>query len=170
MVRHKLIIRDVCESDLSSLKFLLSQLRGYVPWEEDQEGKAQQILSDAILNPLRSILIAESEGEPVGTADLTIVENLTRGLKPWGVIENIVVDKHCRSAGIGRELLEAATSVAANHGCYKVELISAAHRVIAHKLYEQAGFDAEVRGYRKYLLDLKYGPSSESHSYISGRA
>jgi GNAT superfamily N-acetyltransferase len=99
----------------------------------------------------RVLLVAEYRGRVIGTLDLFLLENLTRDGRPWAGIENFVVDEHFRRKGFGRHLLDAAISMARDAGCYKVQLVSHVDRLAAHVLYEQAGFTAPVRGYRRYL-------------------
>jgi len=50
-------------------------------------------------------------------------------------------------------LLESAIGKAKEAGCYKIQLVSATRRDAAHALYESTGFDADVSGFRRYLID-----------------
>jgi len=143
-------VRRADVEDLQALLGLLSQLH------EDEPplgpGPARLAALDRILSaPGRVLLLAEGEGLAIGTLDLLIVENLTRGGRPWATIENLVVDRAHRRLGAGGALLSAATEIAREAGCYKLQLVSHSRRAGAHALYEQAGFDALVTGFRQYL-------------------
>ena len=69
---------------------------------------------------------------------LVVVPNLTRGAKPYGVIENVVTRSKHRRQGIGTRLLRHVLEEAWSLGCYKVMLMTG--REDAHPFYEKAGF------------------------------
>lgn len=99
----------------------------------------------------RVILVAESGGVVVGTADCATLPNLTRGARPFMLVENVVVTAGHRRSGVGAALLEAAFALARQAHCYKVQLLSRAGRTAAHAFYESLGFRAAAQGYRVYL-------------------
>ncbi len=99
----------------------------------------------------RTVLVAESAGTVVGTLDCAVLPNLTRGARPFALVENVVVTATHRRSGVGSALLEAAVSVARQAGCYKIQLLSRAERHVAHAFYESFGFRAVAQGYRLYL-------------------
>lgn len=99
----------------------------------------------------RTVLVAELDGVVAGTADCTVLPNLTRGARPLMLIENVVVAAAFRRAGIGRALLAAAVTAARSAGCYKLQLLSRSDRRAAHAFYESCGFQALAQGYRLYL-------------------
>jgi GNAT superfamily N-acetyltransferase len=71
------------------------------------------------------------------------VKNLTRGLRPYGIIENVVTRRDSRRKGYGTTVLHKAIEIAREKGCYKVILLSGAKDEGTLRFYEQAGF---VRG------------------------
>jgi GNAT superfamily N-acetyltransferase len=95
--------------------------------------------------------VAGRAGAIVGTLDLVLVDNPTHAGAPWACLENVVVAPAARRSGVGRALVESALDLARAAGAYKVQLLSGAGRTDAHALYEAAGFDAPVRGFRRYL-------------------
>ena len=97
------------------------------------------------------LLVAEEQGEVVGTMVLLIVPNLSHGALPWAVIENMVVDKRYRRQGIGKLLLDYAITKAKSAGCYKIQLLSNKKRREAHQFYRSLGFEASAHGFRLYL-------------------
>lgn len=99
----------------------------------------------------RTILVAETAGAVAGTIDCVILPNLTRGARPFVLIENVVVTADKRRSGVGAALLAAAVSAARQAGCYKVQLLSRAGRQGAHAFYESHGFQPVAQGYRRYL-------------------
>jgi GNAT superfamily N-acetyltransferase len=145
-VDGELTIRSATMKDLPALLKLLGQMHG-----EEPADSATSELEEVLSNPIRTLLVAERKGELVGTLDLIVVPNLTRGGKPWAAIENVVVDAGQRRQGIGGSLLDSAVEIARSCGCYKLQLVSHQKRDAAHALYRHAHFDAPVRGYRRYL-------------------
>ena len=99
----------------------------------------------------RKVLFAQSAGTVVGTVDCAVLPNLTRGARPFMLVENVVVTAGYRQTGVGSALLKAAVSLARHAGCYKVQLLSRAERHAAHAFYESRGFRAVAQGYRLYL-------------------
>lgn len=99
----------------------------------------------------RTVLLAEWDETPVGTVDCTTLPNLTRGARPFMLVENMVVSAAHRRSGVGTALLDAAVGLAREAGCYKVQLLSRATRHAAHVFYESCGFRAVANGYRLYL-------------------
>jgi ribosomal protein S18 acetylase RimI-like enzyme len=87
----------------------------------------------------------------IGTVDCAALPNLTRGARPFMLVENVVVSGEYRRAGVGSALLEAAMRLARQAGCYKVQLLSRAERSAAHAFYESRGFRPVAQGYRRYL-------------------
>lgn len=99
----------------------------------------------------RTILVAESDSTPVATADCATLPNLTRGARPFLLVENVVVTTALRRSVIGTALLDAVVALARDAGCYKIQLLSRASRHGAHAFYESRGFRTVAQGYRLYL-------------------
>jgi GNAT superfamily N-acetyltransferase len=143
-------VRRADRDDLGAVLALLSELHEQEPPLQPDDAAAETF-ERMLASPGRVLLLAEAGGAAVGTLDLLVVENLTRGARPWAVIENFVVDRAHRRMGIGSALLGAAAEIAREAGAFKLQLVSHARREAAHAAYERAGFDAPVRGFRRYL-------------------
>jgi N-acetylglutamate synthase-like GNAT family acetyltransferase len=101
--------------------------------------------------PRHYLLVAVDEGLVVGTVDLQIVPHLSHNARPWGIIENMVVDKSCRRQGAGRHLIEKVAELCREAGCYKVQLLSNNKRLQAHRFYSSVGFENSAQGFRMYF-------------------
>lgn len=77
----------------------------------------------------------------VSTCTLSVVPNLTRGCKPYGLIENVVTHPHHRNRGHAKAVLARALSHAWSVNCYKVMLLTGSKSEATFKFYESAGFD-----------------------------
>ena len=89
--------------------------------------------------------VAEEAGTLAGSCNITIVPNLTRGGRPFGVIENVITDASFRRRGVGRTLIEMAVEYAKDSNCYKVQLLSGSARTDAHRFYESLGFSGSSK-------------------------
>ena len=110
-----------------------------------------QAFSEINSLPGCEFIVAEEDGEVIGTAMLMIVPNLSHKALPWAVVENVVVDSEYRRQGIGRLLMDYCTTQAKKAGCYKVQLLSNKSRNEAHQFYLSLGYKASAEGFRLYL-------------------
>jgi GNAT superfamily N-acetyltransferase len=142
-------IRGATSDDLPAVLGLLSQMHDKPAGGQAHglEATFRQILA----SPSRTLLLAVQGDLAVGTLDLFVMANLTRGGRPWAGIENLVVDAGHRRQGIGSALIDVAIDLARQLDCYKLQLVSHERRAAAHDLYRRAEFDAPVHGYRRYL-------------------
>lgn len=132
-------IRKVKEEDLESLLNLYQHL--HATDAPLPEGSAlQQVWNEIVNDPKVHCLVADLKGELVATCVLTIIPNLTRGARPYGLIENVVTHATYRRKGIATQLLHHALQVAWDKNCYKVMLLTGSKREEVHQFYEQAGF------------------------------
>jgi GNAT superfamily N-acetyltransferase len=139
-------IREAGEGDLDGVAGLLGELHD-PPTALADAGAWRSMLAQKG----RTILIAELDGEPAGTADLMLLPNLTNGARPRANVENMAVAGRFRRRGIGRALMAEVERRAVEAGCYKVMLMSALHRSGAHRFYEELGYERVAEGFRRSL-------------------
>ncbi|MGB9980237.1 GNAT family N-acetyltransferase [Methanobacterium sp.] len=77
----------------------------------------------------------------VCSCNLTIIKNLTRSARPYGIIENVVTHPDYRNKGHGTAVLKKAVEIAQKNNCYKVVLTTSRKDRNTLKFYENAGFD-----------------------------
>ena len=143
-MENPLNIRLIRDNELASLLNLYRHLHPSDP-ELAITREVQQlwlrILSD---NHLR-YLVAEVAGQIVSTCTLAIIPNLTRGARPYGLIENVVTHPDFRRKGLGTSVLKAALEMAWDQNCYKVMLLTGRKEEATLRFYQQAGFEAGVK-------------------------
>ena len=72
---------------------------------------------------------------------LIIIENLTHNLRPYAVIENVVTHADYRGKYYATELMNKASGIAKEMGCYKIMLLTGSKKDSTLRFYENCGFD-----------------------------
>lgn len=108
----------------------------------------QRICSD----PALVYMGAFEDGVLLSTCTAAIVLNLTRGARPYAVIENVVTREKARRRGCATATLQALIERCRAADCYKVMLLSNAARDEAHAFYLRAGFDGDEK--RGFILKM----------------
>lgn len=92
-------------------------------------------------NPNLVLVVAEDgEGAVVGCLQLCILPGLSSQGASRGLLEDVRVASHCRSRGIGEQLVQWAVAEARARGCKLVELLTHHTRLDAQRFYERLGF------------------------------
>ena len=79
-------------------------------------------------------------------------KNLTHGARTLGNRRERGREPR-RREGVGRLLFEQLLERARAADCYKLQLLSAKHRVEAHRFYRAIGFESVAEGFKLYLDD-----------------
>ncbi len=92
-------------------------------------------------DPNIQLVVAEDgEGAVVGCLQLCILPGLSSQGASRGLIEDVRVAAHCRSRGIGEQMVQWAVAQARGRGCRLVELLTHSTRVDAQRFYARLGF------------------------------
>jgi len=102
-------------------------------------------------DPHQLLVVADEDGEPVGTAQLTFIAGLSRRGATRAQIEAVRVRSDRRGSGLGQELIRWAIETARERGCVVVQLTSDNSRTGAHRFYERLGFRATHVGMKLSL-------------------
>lgn len=149
------IVRDAARGDIPRIIELYRQLVITTSPAEmsasDTLDEYQRVFNQICSFPDYKLLVAEEQGEVIGTLVLLIVPNLSHNGLPWAMIENMVVDSGYQRQGIGKQLMDYAKSQAKEAGCYKIQLLSDKRRKNAHQFYQALGFEPSAQGFRLYF-------------------
>ena len=132
------VVRPAGPDDLAAVLGLLAQLN---PEDEALAPDLAVATWRAILaQPGVETLVACLGEAVVACLTLVVVPNLSRGAKPYALIENVVTDEAHRGKRIGRRLLDAALARAWELGAYKVMLTTGSKKDSTLGFYRAAGF------------------------------
>ncbi len=118
----------------------------------------QRAWSDLMNDPRSSLFILEIDSLPVSSCVLSVIPNLTRGARSYGIIENVVTRKEYRNKGYAGALLMHVLSYAWEKDCYKVMLLTGRKDDAIFALYKKAGF---LRGVKEGLIAYPPGRLTE---------
>jgi GNAT superfamily N-acetyltransferase len=107
--------------------------------------EVQAVWQELLANPRYKNYGVYLGNELVSSCALAVIPNLTRGCRPYGVIENVVTHGSHRNQGYGKAILAHALSHAWSVGCYKVMLLTGRKDEATFKFYESAGFDRHAK-------------------------
>lgn len=146
--------RDMTEADIrpagiADLPGVLA-LYGYLHPDEPppEAAAAEAAWSALLLSGVTIPFVADMGGALVSSCTLAIIPNLTRGARPYGVIENVVTHRDHRRTGLGRAVLHAAINRAWSADCYKVMLATGSRSEATLRFYEAVGLQ---RGGKTYF-------------------
>ena len=86
------------------------------------------------------VVAQDGDGDVIGCLQLCILPGLSSQGASRALIEDVRVASHCRSRGIGEQLVQWAVKEARGRGCRLVELLTHNTRVDAQRFYERLGF------------------------------
>ena len=135
-------IRLVKKDEYEQLLALMRQLNPLDPEASEIES---QVFREIIDSKYLDLFVAEDGGVLLGSCYLNVIPNITRGGRPYAVIENVVTDSAHRNRGIGKSLLDHAVEQAWAQNCYKVMLMSGRTEAAVHAFYNKCGFNADEK-------------------------
>lgn len=99
----------------------------------------------------QQLVIAEYEGQSVGTLQLTFIPGINRLGETRCLIEAVHMVPTHRNLGLGGEMIGWAIAQARARGCGLVQLTSNKKRLDAHRFYERLGFSKSHEGFKLAL-------------------
>jgi len=133
------MIREAEQRDLMPLLELYTHLFNQAIPDEPPEALWAEILAD----PNHHIVVAERDGLLASSCVLVIVPNLTRGQRPYALVENVVTHEAYRERGLATAVLNYARDIARAKGCYKIMLMTGSKLDSVLRFYERAGYNRE---------------------------
>ena len=98
---------------------------------------------DQIINDCNHHLIVnEVDGRIVSSCVCVIIPNLTRDIRPYAFVENVVTHVDYRGKGYAGECLDYAKRIAMRENCYKMMLLTGSKDPETFHFYEKAGYNS----------------------------
>lgn len=102
-------------------------------------------------DPHHRLIVAERDGEVVGTLQISFIPGLPRFGMTRGLLENVHIRADRRGNGLGSQMVMWAVDRCREAGCGMVQLTSNKVRVDAHRFYNKLGFEQSHEGFKLFL-------------------
>ena len=134
------MVREVVKEDLDSLLELYLFLHeDSIPEHDKHLAETwEQILED----PNHHLIVNEIDGQIVSSCVCVIIPNLTRSVRPYAFVENVVTHAEHRRKGYAGECLTYAKKIAEQENCYKMMLLTGSKKPETLHFYEHAGYNS----------------------------
>lgn len=134
------MVREIFENELNEL------LELYLHLHEDSVPAMSEHLRSTwktiIQDKNHHIIVNFIDGKIVSSCVCVIIPNLTRNVRPYAFIENVVTHKDYRAKGFATECLDHAKEIAKAENCYKMMLLTGSKKDSTKKFYEHAGYNS----------------------------
>lgn len=134
------MIREANKNDLQQI------LELYLYLHEDSIPEESQQLKDtwnSIINDENHhLIVCEQDGHIVASCVCVIIPNLTRGVRPYAFIENVVTHEAYRGKGHATACLDYARQIAEEVNCYKMMLLTGSKQETTLNFYRNAGYNS----------------------------
>lgn len=134
------MVREAKKDDLDALLKLYLFLHEESTPERNThlEETWDQIIGD----PNHHLIVNEIHGQIVSSCVCVIIPNLTRNVRPYAFVENVVTHADYRKKGYAGECLDYARKIAEQENCYKMMLLTGSKRPETLHFYEKAGYNS----------------------------
>lgn len=134
------MVREIKENELNKL------LELYLHLHENEIPETTEHLKDTwnsiISDKNHHIIIKEIDNKIVSSCVCVIIPNLTRNIRPYAFIENVVTHSAYRGKGYATECLNYAKKIAQESNCYKIMLLTGSKDEATLNFYNNAGFNS----------------------------
>lgn len=133
------MIREAAMEDMQEvLELYLHLHENSIPEDSDHlRDTWAQIIND----PNHHLILNVIDGKIVSSCVCVIIPNLTRGVRPYAFVENVVTHEAYRGMGYAGECLDYAKKIAMDNNCYKIMLLTGSKKPETWHFYEKAGYN-----------------------------
>ena len=135
------MVREAVKEDLDELLnlYLFLHEKNIPENSEHLENTWKTIIED--IN--HHIVVKEINGKIVSSCVCVIVPNLTRNIRPYALIENVVTNEEYRGKSYAIECLNYAKEIAIKNDCYKMMLLTGTKNENTLAFYKSAGYNSD---------------------------
>lgn len=134
------MVREAVREDLEQV------LRLYLYLHE----QSVPVLSEHLMSTWNQIVEDEDhhfivkavENKIVSSCVCVVIPNLTRNVRPYAFVENVVTHGDYRGKGYATECLNYAKEIAVKQNCYKIMLLTGSKEQKTLEFYRKAGYNS----------------------------
>ncbi|MBQ8119516.1 MAG: GNAT family N-acetyltransferase [Ruminococcus sp.] len=134
------MIREATHNDLQQL------LELYLYLHEDSIPQADSHLQSTweqiIGDKNHHIIVCEQDGRIVSSCVCVVIPNLTRSVRPYAFVENVVTHGDFRGKGYATQCLDFAKNIAVKENCCKMMLLTGSKSDKTLDFYKHAGYNS----------------------------
>lgn len=134
------MVREIKENELNEL------LELYLYLHEESVPEMTEHLKDTwntiMQDKNHHIIVKEVDGRIVSSCVCVIISNLTRNIRPYAFVENVVTHDDYRGKGYATECLDFAKEIAEKENCYKMMLLTGSKEEATLNFYRRAGYNS----------------------------
>ncbi|MBQ8783192.1 MAG: GNAT family N-acetyltransferase [Clostridia bacterium] len=133
------MVRVIKENELNELLELYLHLHEKdIPENNEHLAKTWKAI---IEDKNHHIIVKDVNGKIVSSCVCVIIPNLTRNVRPYAFVENVVTHKDYRGKGYATQCLEYAKKIAIKENCYKMMLLTGSKEESTLDFYKKAGYN-----------------------------
>ena len=147
------MIREADKKDLDEILQLYLCLH-----EEDIPEDSEHLRKtwDYIINDENHhLIVCEEDDKIVASCVCVIIPNLTRNVRPYAFIENVVTHRGYRKKGYATACLNYAKQIAEQNHCYKMMLLTGSKKESTLNFYRNAGYNSSDKTAFIQWIDMK---------------
>ena len=146
------MIREANKSDLDEILKLYLYLHEKSIPEDSQHLRRtwDNIMNDAN----HHLIVCEVDVKVVASCVCVIIPNLTRNVRPYAFVENVVTHGEYRKKGYATDCLNFAKKIAEENLCYKMMLLTGSKEESTLNFYRNAGYNSSDKTAFIQWIDL----------------
>ena len=134
------MVREARKEDLDEL------LQLYLFLHEDSipelNAHLEKTWNQIIEDPNHHLNVNEIDDQIISSCVCVIIPNLTRNVRPYAFVENVVTHADHRCKGYAGECLDYARKISEMENCYKIMLLTGSKSPETLRFYEKAGYNS----------------------------
>lgn len=139
-VEVDILVREVYENELQELLELYLHLHeSAIPEMTEHLNKTWK---NIIHDENHHIIVNVVDNKIISSCVCVVIPNLTRNIRPYAFIENVVTQQDYRGKGYATECLNYARKIAEEADCYKMMLLTGSKKDSTLRFYERAGYNS----------------------------
>lgn len=134
------MIREADTNDLQEILHLYLYLHETeIPKDTEQLRKTWD---NIVRDENHHLIICEVDGKIVASCVCVVIPNLTRNVRPYAFVENVVTHGDYRKKGYATACLNYAKEIAEANNCYKMMLLTGSKKEETLNFYRNAGYNS----------------------------